>query len=342
MLKLSGPTYKYSGESLGHETLVYVADHHYDAENHCYQIEPLLNTGSAQVIFDHVLEHDGPLRNRDLMYFPCFMAKENRQFVTEQIVPDWTQKRSTFNFMINKPRAHREFLLLLLTHFGLHTDHYTLPWANRGVNRSALCQQAPQYQDWLTTTPFKWDPHTYLIGSESVMDQGVRNGHIKNSTSYKQLFQKAVFEPTYVSLITEPALYEQETIITEKTLMSIWAGTLPIWVGGWRIPDLMRSQGFDVFDDIIDHSYQCLPRAWDRVYRAIESNLAILQNPDLCCDYFERNQHRFQHNLALALSQPWLAQCLDQIQSSSGDLQKNLLEILGQFVASDQIGTGPG
>ena len=315
-----------------------MADHHYDAERHCYHLEPLLNTGTARVIFDHVLQHDGPLHNRDLMYFPCFMAKENRQFVTELIVPDWTQKRSSFNFMINKPRPHREFLLLLLTHFGLHTDHYTLPWKNGGVNQTRLGEQAPQYQDWLSTTPFVWKPHLYVTGPETVMDQGVRNRHVKNSTSYQQLFQKEVFEPTYISLITEPAFYEQETIITEKTLMSIWAGTLPIWVGGWRMPDHMRALGFDVFDDVVDHSYQNLPNAWDRAYRAVESNLEILRDPALCRSYFEQNQHRFQHNLDLARTEPWLAQCRNLIQSSTGDLQKNLLEILSQFVANDQIG----
>lgn len=332
MLKLSGPAYRYSGESLGNETLIYVADHHYDAEGHCYPVESLLRTGQAQVIFDHVLEHNGPLRDKDLIYFPCFLAKENQQFVTEQIQPDWTQKTSTFNFMINKPRPHREFLLLLLTHFGLHTKHYTLPWKTITVNRTALCEQAPQYADWLSKTPVAWQPHLYVLGPELVMDQGVRNRDIKNSTSYRQLFQATVFEPTYISLITEPAFYEPETIVTEKTLMSVWGGTLPIWVGGWRIADHMRSQGFDVFDDIVDHSYQCLPNAWDRAYQAVKSNLELLQNPDLVCDYFESNQHRFQHNLDLVQTQPWLAQCQSMIQHSAGDLRQNLQQILTEFV----------
>jgi hypothetical protein len=87
--------------------------------------------------------------------------------------------------------------------------------------------------------------------------------------------------------------------VTEKTIMSIYAGTIPIWVGGWRIADYMRNQGFDVFDDIIDHSYQNIPDPWDRCYYAIERNIELLQNFNQAKSFIEHNRHRLLNNLDL-------------------------------------------
>jgi hypothetical protein len=60
--------------------------------------------------------------------------------------------------------------------------------------------------------------------------------------------------------------------------MAIYGGTVPIWVGGWRIADYMRDQGYDVFDDIVDHSYQTLTDPAQRVQQAIVRNIDLLKN----------------------------------------------------------------
>jgi hypothetical protein len=141
-----------------------------------------------------------------------------------------------------------------------------------------------------------------MFGPEAVMDQGLRNGSFCNAHTYQGLLQTAVFEPSCVSLITEPAYTEQETIITEKTLMSMYAGTLPIWVGGWRIPDWLQTHGFDVFDDIVDHSYQALSDPKARVDQAVRLNLDLLQDFDRACKFVTHNHDRFKHNLDLLQS----------------------------------------
>jgi len=108
-----------------------------------------------------------------------------------------------------------------------------------------------------------------------------------------------VFEPTCVSLISEPCYIEKEIMITEKTLMSIYAGTLPIWTGGWRLPDAMRDLGFDVFDDIIDHSYSSLPDPYQRLCEALSRNMDLLQKLDYVREIVEGVQSRLKYNLDL-------------------------------------------
>jgi hypothetical protein len=129
------------------------------------------------------------------------------------------------------------------------------------------------------------------------MPQGIRSGSIRNSQNYKQLLQKTVFEPSCISLITEPSYIEKEALISEKTIMAIYGGTIPIWVGGWRCADSMRMLGFDVFDDLVDHTYQSLEDPIRRVEKSIELNLDLLSSFTMTSQILLR----LQHNLDLML-----------------------------------------
>lgn len=280
MLIIHGPTYQYRGESLSHPELIYVRDHHYDGINQCFHLQALLQ-GSQEhtVVFDHVLQHDEFLDNP--VYFPALLAREADEFNQHAIQVDWQNKTHAFNFIINKPRPHRLLLLELIDQYKLFNYCHSLCW-----------------QSAVGTVPVT----DFRIGDEIVLDQGFRNRHYPNATTYQQLLQAQVFEPTAVSLITEPAYYERETIITEKTLMAIYGGTVPVWVGGWRIADYMRDQGFDVFDDLVDHSYQSLADPAERVQQAVRRNQHLLTQ------LVTVDPARLQHNLELAQSNPWLVQ----------------------------------
>ena len=61
--------------------------------------------------------------------------------------------------------------------------------------------------------------------------------------------------------VAPPTEVEKEELVTEKTLMAIMGGNIPIWFGGWKCADSMRYLGFDVFDDI---SIECLYIASER------------------------------------------------------------------------------
>lgn len=314
MINILGPQYRYQGEKLSGPEIIVVHDHHYDEQDKIFHVKTLLENSACDpfqhtVIFDHVLSHYDQLRDYNLVYFPSFMARENTEFIAQNICPNWRNKTHTFNFMINKPRPHRELLLQLIEKHELSNYKHSLAWRTNPVNDIAVTN--------------------YLLGSETVMERGVKTGYIRNAKTYQTLLQTQVFEPTCVSLITEPAYYERETIVTEKTLMAMWAGTMPIWVGGWRTADWMQSNGFDVFDDIVDHSYQDLPDAKDRCDKAIELNLSVLKNFDLVKKYLEQNQSRFQHNLDLLKFNFFKSMCLDIIQCTQDPVGSVLKDLLG-------------
>jgi len=274
--------YRYTGELLQEPTVIFVVDHHYDEATKTWPLQQLLDNSkcdpySHTLLFDFNI-HDDIFVKYNPLCIPFFCATTIKEFQKENIVPDWTNKTKTFNFMINKLRPHRKRLLELIEQLNLTNYTYSLPWREN---------------------PFTSLPVTnYMIGTEIQMPQGIRSGSIRNSQNYKQLLQKTVFEPSCISLITEPTYIEREAILTEKTIMAVYGGTIPIWVGGWRCADSMRSLGFDIFDDIVDHSYQALENPIARVNKSISLNKDILSSFTIT----PAIQQRLKYNLKLMTS----------------------------------------
>lgn len=336
MIELFGPNYRYNGEILTKPEVIWINDHHYDEEQKCFHVKKLLENSACDpsqhvLIFDHV-NHEDDLIGYQTVHFPIFLASEAEEFCRRNIQTDWTKKTHAFNFMINKPRLHREFLLMLIEHFQLQNYKHTLAWKSIATRNHTLKQLTNNalYLDIIDSAPVSIPTTDYKFGPETCMEQGVLNGNFANAETYKHLLQKNVFEPTCVSLITEPVFYEKEALVSEKTIMSIFAGTLPIWVGGWRCADSMKYLGFDVFDDIIDHSYQNMPDPMDRCYFAIQRNLDVLTNFDTTHQFLQQNQHRLQHNLDLVLSNVFLQECFEQIKKNP-KIKTELMRILPNY-----------
>lgn len=289
MLTISGPQYRYQGERLDRAEIIVIRDHHYDPESG-YALQKLLDASICPadqhlLVFDHVLRQDEFARYPHVC-LPLLLAAECEEFTRESIEINWENKTWAFNFMVNKPRKHREILMDLVHELELTSYRHSLCWAS-------------DYKSIARTD--------YRFGDEQVMDQGILNGQHRNAATYARLLKTKVFEPTCLSLITEPAFYERETIITEKTLMAIWAGTLPLWVGGWRCADVMRELGFDVFDDVIDHGYQDLSDPVERCQQAMYRNQHLLVGPIDLSSFHAR----MFHNLSLLRKNVFLTRVRD-------------------------------
>jgi hypothetical protein len=304
-----------------------VQDHHYDQHTHASPIQQVLDQSLCDpqqhvIVFDHVVRHDDSLRGHNLVCLPLFLINSCEQFNHQNINTDWFAKTVTFNFMINKPRPHRELLLAVISDFDLTDYMHTLCWQQVSVSKLG-----GPYQDLMSKTVIRVPPRQFLVGQERLLDRGLQYGHVTNSQNYQWFLQKQVFESTCVSLITEPAFQEYETIITEKTIMALWGGTMPIWVGGWRIADYMRSLGFDVFDDIVDHSYQDLQDPWERAYQAVSRNLRLLKDADRTRGMIMALMPRFRHNLDLLRHNPFRAEALRVLDQLSVQTREKISQI---------------
>jgi hypothetical protein len=335
MIEILGPTYRYRGEILTEPEMILIRDHHYDDIDHCFHVKTLLDNSACDahqhlLISDSVF-HSDEIHPYKLLCLPIYLAQQSEQFVLKDIQPNWNNKTAAFNFMINKPRPNREFLLLLIKHFELTNYTYSLCWKNTKIKKAHLLANVKSefYKKIIENTQTDIPEKIYAFGHEVFLDQGLHSGNATNSENYMKLLRPTVFEPSCVSLITEPTFYERETFMTEKTIMAVYGGTLPIWVGGWGIPESMRQLGFDVFDDIVDHSYEHMVDPWDRVYHAVEKNLHLLKNIKVTQEFIKNNHARLQHNVDLINSNVFQKHITDKIAKYSPATQKLLGSIMG-------------
>ena len=80
-----------------------------------------------------------------------------------------------------------------------------------------------------------------------------------------------------INVVTETLYYTTHGIITEKTLFAWLSKQIPIIIGHQGIVQQARDLGFDMFDDIVDNSYDKEPDRC-RLTCAIESNRDLLVN----------------------------------------------------------------
>jgi hypothetical protein len=83
-----------------------------------------------------------------------------------------------------------------------------------------------------------------------------------------------VYAKCQVNIVTETQYDEPPGIVSEKTLMAMIAQQVPIVIGHQGIVQDCRELGFDMFDDLVDTSYDSMPND-------IRVEQAILKNQDL-------------------------------------------------------------
>ena len=95
-----------------------------------------------------------------------------------------------------------------------------------------------------------------------------------------------IYGKTLINLVSETFYFEKhnnsvsEMFITEKTYKAFTSYQIPVIIGPRGIVNRLRNYGFDMFDDIVDHSYDELDGK-DRVFAAIDSMHLIIKNNNL-------------------------------------------------------------
>lgn len=145
------------------------------------------------------------------------------------------------------------------------------------------------------------------------------------------------FVQSAVSLISEPHGDLTASVFTEKTIFAIMGLTFPIFVGGVGNADYLKKVGLDVFDDIIDHSYQFLPTLAERCYYALKNNIKILTDLNLAKQLRTKNLDRLLKNRDL-LYTGILIDHVYQVVDSWPDTLKSVIKPYFEFVQKVQIG----
>jgi len=240
-----------------------------------------------------------PLPGLQHYYLPNFFYLYSRQFPDSSFLGELiTQK--CFNLLVNKPRASRYLAMKLVEYFGLDNMYYTLSdqiVKHRGKQSNNTLQylQDEEYNKFVD----------YLLAQPEISTKSNHVDHVSprdhtgqfNYYSLWQVMLKKHCHSTAVSLLTESADHFHVQTYTEKTLQAIDAFTFPIWIGGMGSSRVFEDvYGFDVFNDVIDHSHENYKTLEQRCFYAIKNNLEILTNLELAQNMRQKHLARLQKN----------------------------------------------
>ena len=105
-----------------------------------------------------------------------------------------------------------------------------------------------------------------------------------------------IYGSTAVNIVTETQFFQHTGIVTEKTFHAWMAEQIPIVIGHKGIVEHCRQMGFDMFDDLVDNSYDTVDGA-NRITAAIERNQYLIQGKIDLAPYKQRLQSNREYVL---------------------------------------------
>jgi hypothetical protein len=110
-----------------------------------------------------------------------------------------------------------------------------------------------------------------------------------------------VLSPVYstygIEIITGTSFFEQTPLLSEKEIQSVWGMTFPIFLNGvGMVRELKSLFDLDLFDGVIDHSYDEIEDHFERMAAAIDRNQHLLDGSTDIHKLWTTNKHRFESN----------------------------------------------
>jgi len=121
-------------------------------------------------------------------------------------------------------------------------------------------------------------------------------GHNHNIGNFENKL-RSMYRNSFVEIVSESQFSAPSFFITEKTAHSFYGCNFPIILNGCGAVAHLRELGLDVFDDVIDHSYDSIANPFDRIVTAIESNRRLLTDPGYAKQLWQQCQTRFEKNI---------------------------------------------
>ena len=274
---------------------------------------------------------------------PLWVANNTRQFIIPNLPTNQTyQTRHLFNFVINKKQVNRFLCMKFVELFRLSHYDYTWSGVDSNFDMTDIIDELhhlgkeekllTEDQQSLILSPIQIAPKWLPRPSEETLS----NGYITNDTSNWPWNHglNEIFCSSVTSLITESLSFQKGAVFTEKTSYAILGKTFPLWIGGGaNQAQHFEEMGFDVFHDVIDHSYQYYDTLIERCYYAFKLNMRILTDYEHASKIrksmmprLERNQHLIKNKQIDCFCQQRIGQWPEDLQQAINDELKNWIE----------------
>jgi hypothetical protein len=126
---------------------------------------------------------------------------------------------------------------------------------------------------------------------------------ISPSFEWNQIYELKTYESSYVNIVTESNFLQEEIHITEKTLKPFYFYQFPIFLSSVNhIKYIKGMYDFDMFDDIINHSYDSETDNKKRLFMVCDEIKRLSENKDKLIEFYKNNQSRFEKNKQIVIN----------------------------------------
>jgi hypothetical protein len=239
----------------------------------------------------------------NIVRFGSGMCRENVSY--ETLLPE-TKKNldSKQNFIcLNRhPRQYRINLVSYLLGLNLE-EHGTISF----YKKNAMAPTWLERVSWnLNDDQIKNVKPFLMSGYDKLKNLDLENslpacdkiyGETPDNAKNFDLCLRSMYQNHFVEIVAETQFNVPFYGASEKFKNSVYGCNFPVVLGGAGLVDFLRNLGFDMFDDVVDHSYDHIIDPLDRLCAAIDLNKNLLTNNHLIKTLWLKNQQRFLNNI---------------------------------------------
>jgi len=120
--------------------------------------------------------------------------------------------------------------------------------------------------------------------------------HTDNAGNFENKL-RSMYQNSFVEIVSETSFTTPSFILSEKTAHVFYGCNFPIILNGCGSVQHLRELGLDMFDDVVDHSYDTIANPFDRIVAAIELNRTLLLDTEHAKSQWKRCRQRFINNV---------------------------------------------
>lgn len=215
-----------------------------------------------------------------------------------------TNKSKMFTFHTREIKIHRFILLCLFKKYNMLEDTDWSMLRGWDLNKRFLDENGKMRRFYYDKV-FDYQDLKYLEDEVKYFSQfNVKKSDFERgfefdipNPNYTNLFNINSYSVSYINIITESHFNRDIVHITEKSFLPFFFMQLPIFCASYGHVKKMREiYNFDLFDDLIDHSYDNEPNSSKRFFMVFYEILRLYHIKDEIEKYYKINKQRFLDN----------------------------------------------
>ena len=296
--------------------IVFINEHEYERKDVIPFLEKMLEKNSMDssrvylinnnaLTSEHIKDLGSKMLPHSIEYLPTKSSKECVQYETK-FVPE---KSGHLFLMYNRtPKAHRYALLALLKKMNMLDNvdwSLVMGWYHKRNLRVDGSMINWFFEDILTpedrvrlSTEIDFLNQIEIKKTSFETERDWFNSQESHgSIDWSKIYEVPSYESTYINIITESAYKTNEIHITEKSFRPFYFNQFPIFVASPHHVKMLRTRyDFDMFDDVINHTYDEVENHRDRMFAIFQEILRLYRNREKIKEFYKNNEERFLEN----------------------------------------------